>query len=383
MNTGSLPRIPFNVPALTGREQEFLEQVFRARKFSGDGPMAQRCNAWLREHFQAPGAFVTTSCTHALEMAAMLCDLGPGDEVILPSFAFSSTATAFARTGARLVFVDIDPATMNVDPACVAAAIGPATKAIVALHYGGVGCVMEALGDLAARHDIFLVEDAAQCMFARRNGRPLGSIGTFGCISFHESKNLHCGEGGALVVNDAAFIPRAEIILEKGTDRVRFKREGRGKYTWMDIGSSYVLSDLNCAFLMAQFEGGAQLTRGRLATWHAYRAALEPLHRAGKIELPPLRSGDEHNGHIAWFKARDVSQREALIEHLAAAGIMATFHYIPLHSAPAGPRFGRFAGEDRFTTRESERLLRLPIYSGFDSVERVVGCVARFFDANP
>ena len=380
MSSATSPRIPFNVPTITGNERGYIDEVFRAKKFSGDGPMSQRCNAWLRQHFNVDGAFVTTSCTHALEMAALLCDLNSGDEVILPSYAFSSTATAFARTGARLVYVDVDPVTMNIDPGSVAAAITPKTRVVVALHYAGVGCDMQTLTALASRHGLIIVEDAAQCMFASQGGRPLGTFGAFGCISFHESKNLHCGEGGALIVNDPAYIPRAEVILEKGTDRVRFKREGLGKYTWRDIGSSYVLSDLNAAFLLAQLEGGERITRARLATWNAYRTALQPLNRAGKLQLAEIPPDNAHNAHIIWIKLRELAERDALIEHLASARIMGTFHYIPLHSAPAGPKYGTFSGVDNHTTRESERILRLPIYSGFAAVERVVGCIEHFFD---
>ena len=371
--------IPFNRPTVTGKETQYLQEVFENQKFSGDGPMSQRCNQWLGEHFQAHAVFVTSSCTHALEMAALLCDLEPGDEVILPSFGFPSTATAFARAGASLVFVDVEPSTMNLDVCAVEEAIGDRTRVIVALHYGGVGCDMDSLCEIARRHDLILVEDAAQGMFSNYGHRPLGTIGTFGCISFHESKNIHCGEGGALVVNDPQFIERAEIILEKGTNRIEFRRGDAPRYRWLDIGSSYVLSELNCAFLLAQLEAGRDITLDRVRAWDEYRDRLRDAAERGPFEIPGLVQPDQHNGHIFWIKLRDQEVRDGLLAHLAARGIMATFHYVPLHSAPAGCRYGRFCGEDRFTTADSRRLLRLPLFSGFREWDRVAGAVREYF----
>lgn len=372
-------KIPFNRPVITGREIGYIEEVLGNLRFSGDGPMSERCNAWLKEHLGAHAALVTTSCTDALEMAAMLCDLKPGDEVILPSYGFSSTATAFARAGANLVFVDIEPSTMNLSVSAAEEAVSAKTRAIIALHYAGVGCSMDAICQLALKYNLHVIEDAAQGIFSSYGTRPLGTIGTFGCISFHESKNIHCGEGGALVINDPAFIERAEIILEKGTNRIKFRRGGESKYTWCDLGSSYVLSDLNCGFLLAQLEAGREITEDRLNTWEQYRGYLQDLADREVLEIPRAYEPDQHNGHIFWVKLKDADARNHLMTFLHDLNIMATFHYIPLHSAPAGPRYGRFSGQDRYTTIESQRLLRLPMYHGFRDVDRVVGAIYDYF----
>ncbi len=371
--------IPFNRPAITGAEEDYLAAVMKRGKFAAGGPFSTRCNAWLKEEFGTPDALTTTSCTHALEMAALLCDLEFGDEVILPSFAFSSTATAFARCGARLVFVDVEPATMNIDPEAVAAALTPKTRVIVALHYGGVACDMDALLALARQHGLLIVEDAAQAIFAEYRGAPCGTLGTFGCFSFHETKNLQCGEGGALLINEPQYVQRAEIIWEKGTDRTRFYRGEVDKYTWQDIGSSFVLGELNSAFLLAQLERGQEITADRLRSWRQYLKYLRPLAEQGCIEIPRVPEACRHNGHIFWIKVRDASEQADLIRYLKKRSIQSVFHYVPLHSAPAGRRLGRFVGQDRITTRDSSRLLRLPLYYGFSEAARVAEAVRAFY----
>lgn len=300
--------IPFNRPGVIGTEHEYLKSVFKRGKFGGGGPFSKRCCEWLRENYGAPAALTTTSGTHALEMAALLCDLRPGDEVILPSFAFPTTASAFVRCGASLVFVDVDPATMNIDVAAVAAAITPRTRVIIALHYAGVSCDMDSLSRLATEHGAFLVEDAAQAVFSSYKRKPCGTIGSFGCLSFHESKNIHCGEGGALVINDAEYVERAEIIWEKGTDRSRFFLGQVDKYSWQELGSSYVLSELNSAFLLAQLEEGERITADRLRSWNEYASLLQPLADSGLVEVPGIPSDCSHNGHIYWIKTRSARE---------------------------------------------------------------------------
>lgn len=377
--------IPFNKPAITGNEPALLQQVFTKNKFSGGGYFNAACNAWFTEHFGAAGALMTTSCTHALEMAALLCDLKAGDEVILPSYAFTSTATAFARCGANLVFVDCEPDTMNMDMRAVADAITPRTRVVVALHYAGVSCDMNTLRTLADKHNLKIVEDAAQALFASYHGQPCGMLGDYGCFSFHETKNLHCGEGGALVLRHAEDVEKAEILLEKGTNRMRFFRGETSKYEWVGMGSSYVPSELNAAFLLAQLQEGANITSHRLALWHHYRTLLAPLAEAGFIELPNPRAECGHNAHIFWIKLANKTQRDRLIAHLKERNIGATFHYIPLHSAPAGQQYGRFHGEDKFTTRESERLVRLPLFHSLTEAEQqlVAEAVAGFIATLP
>lgn len=370
-------QIPFNKPAITGTEQAILEDVFRHNKFSGGGEFNKQCNAWLKEHLGAAGVLMTTSCTHALEMAALLCDLQPGDEVILPSYAFTSTATAFARCGARLVFVDCDPVTMNIDPQAVEQAITPRSKVIVALHYAGVSCDMQALRRLADAHGLKIVEDAAQALFASYQNEPCGTLGDYGCFSFHETKNIHCGEGGALVLTHPDDVEKAEIMLEKGTNRMRFFRGETAKYEWVGMGSSYVPSELNAAFLLAQLRMGEAITAQRLARWELYHHLLQPLAQQGLVELPSPPEDCQHNGHIFWIKTATQTQRDGLIHALKQQGIGATFHYIPLHSAPAGAEYGEFVGTDRYTTAESGRLVRLPLYYGISEhdVETVVQAI--------
>ncbi len=375
-------RIPFNRPTLVGAEQANLDEVLSRRKFSGGGHYNAACNSWLRSHLGVRGVLMTTSCTHALEMAALLSDVQPSDEVVLPSYAFSSTATAFARCGARLKFVDCDPQTMNIDTAAVEKAITPRTKVIVALHYAGVSCNMQALQALADRHGLKIVEDAAQALFASYRGQPCGTFGDYGCYSFHETKNLHCGEGGALVLNRKEDVEKAEILLEKGTNRMRFFRGDIAKYEWVGMGSSYVPSELNTALLLAQLEANETITANRLAHWHHYREALTPLREAGLIELPKPPDDCQNNAHIFWIKLAGKTQRDELITDLKQRGIGATFHYVPLHSTPAGRKYGEFAGEDRYTSRDSDRLLRLPLFFGMADaeVEEVTSHIAGFFE---
>ena len=335
----------------------------------------------MEERFGAEKVLLTTSGTAALEMAAVLCDLKPGDEVILPSFTFSSTATAFQAMGATLVFVDIRPDTMNIDEAKIEDAITERTRVIVPVHYAGVACEMDEIVRIARKHGLIVVEDAAQGVMSTYKGRALGTIGTFGCYSFHETKNYSMGEGGALVINDPAYIERAEIIREKGTNRSLFRLGQVDKYTWVDRGSSYLQSDLNAAYLWAQLEKADEINDDRLATWHAYYEAFEPLAEAGKVELPVVPEGCVHNAHMFYLKVRDLEERTAFIEHLKQHGVMAVFHYVPLHSSPAGLKFGRFHGEDVFTTRESDRLVRLPMYYGLKKDERaqvVRGVMVKF-----
>lgn len=375
--------IDFNVPPYVGTEMDYVrEAAEKNRKICGDGPFSRKCHAWMEERFGAEKVLLTTSGTAALEMAAVLCDLKPGDEVILPSFTFSSTATAFQAMGATLVFVDIRPDTMNIDETKIEDAITERTRVIVPVHYAGVACEMDEIVRIARKHGLIVVEDAAQGVMSTYKGRALGTIGTFGCYSFHETKNYSMGEGGALVINDPAHIERAEIIREKGTNRSLFRLGQVDKYTWVDRGSSYLQSDLNAAYLWAQLERADEINEDRLATWHAYYEAFAPLAEAGRVELPVVSEGCMHNAHMFYLKVRDLEERTAFIEHLKQHGVMAVFHYVPLHSSPAGLKFGRFHGEDAYTTRESDRLVRLPMYYGLIDADRetVIRAVREFFE---
>lgn len=364
--------IDFNVPPYVGTEMDYVrEAAEKNRKICGDGPFSRKCHAWMEERFGAEKVLLTTSGTAALEMAAVLCDLKPGDEVILPSFTFSSTATAFQAMGATLVFVDIRPDTMNIDEAKIEDAITERTRVIVPVHYAGVACEMDEIVRIARKHGLIVVEDAAQGVMSTYKGRALGTIGAFGCYSFHETKNYSMGEGGALVINDPAYIERAEIIREKGTNRSLFRLGQVDKYTWVDRGSSYLQSDLNAAYLWAQLERADEINEDRLVTWHAYYEAFAPLAEAGRVELPVVPEGCVHNAHMFYLKVRDLEERTAFIEHLKQHGVMAVFHYVPLHSSPAGLKFGRFHGEDVYTTRESDRLVRLPMYYGLSEDDRL------------
>lgn len=374
-------RIPFNVPPRVGSEERFIAQAIESHKICGDGQFTKRCNAWLEERFQVQKVLLTTSGTTALDMAALLCDLNPGDEVILPSYTFSSTATAFVLAGAKLVFVDIRPDTMNIDESKIEAAVTDKTKVIVPMHYAGVACDMDVIMDIAKRYHLKVVEDAAQGVMSTYKGRPLGTIGDFGCYSFHETKNYSMGEGGALLINDPAYNERAEILREKGTNRSKFFRGQVDKYTWIDFGDSYLPSELNAAYLWAQLEKADEIHENRMETWNTYYKAFQPLAEAGKLELPFLPADCAHNAHMFYVKLKDLEERTRFISYLKDRGVSSVFHYVPLHSAPAGIKYGRFDGEDVYTTAESNRLVRLPIYYGMKAsdVDAAVNAVFSFF----
>ena len=376
-----MARIPFNIPPYVGTEESYLHEVIEARKICGDGKMTARCNRWIEETTGCAKALLTSSGSTGLDMAAILCGIRPGDEVIMPSFTFSSTANAFVLRGAVIVFVDIHPNTMNLDESKLEAAITEKTRVIVPMHYAGVACEMDAILDIARRHGLYVVEDAAQGVMSRYKGRALGSIGDLGCFSFHETKNYSMGEGGALLINDARFIEEAEIIREKGTDRSRFLRGQVDKYTWVDMGSSYLPSELNAAYLMAQLDVADEINDARLACWNHYHESFMALAAEERIELPYVPPECEHNAHMYYIKVKNLAERTEMIAHLNRADIGAVFHYVPLHSAPAGLRFGRFSGRDEYTTRESDRLLRLPMYYGLtlSDVDRVVEAVYDFY----
>lgn len=373
--------IVFNVPPYVGKEMDYMKQAVENRKICGDGPFTKKCNAWLEERFHAQKALLTTSGTTALDMAMLLCDLKPGDEVILPSYTFSSTATAAVLAGAKLVFVDIRPDTMNIDETKIEEAITSKTKVIVAMHYAGVACEMDTIMDIAHRHGLMVVEDAAQGVMSSYKGKPLGTIGDFGCYSFHETKNYSMGEGGALIINNPAYNERAEVLREKGTNRSKFFRGQVDKYTWVDFGDSYLPSELNAAYLYAQLEMADQINENRLDSWNRYNQAFRSLKQAGKAELPTIPEGCVHNAHMYYLKCKNLQERTALISYLKEQGILAVFHYVPLHSAPAGLKFGRFQGEDRYTTLESERLVRLPMYYGMtrEDQDKVIREVMAFY----
>lgn len=374
--------IQFNVPPYVGTELGYVrEAVEDNRKICGDGPFTRRCSQWMEERFGAHKVLLTTSGTTALEMAALLCDIRPGDEVILPSFTFSTTATAFVLVGARLVFVDVRPDTMNIDETKIEAAITERTRVIVPVHYAGVACEMDAIMDIARRHGLLVVEDAAQGVMSTYKGRALGTIGDFGCYSFHETKNYSMGEGGAIVINDERYVERAEIIREKGTNRQRFLRGQVDKYTWEEYGSSYLPSDMNAAYLWGQLECADKINDDRLASWAAYREGLAPLAEQGLVELPVVPEGCAHNAHMFYLKCRSLEERGTLIAYLKEHGVSAVFHYVPLHSSPAGLRYGRFDGEDVHTTADSDRLVRLPMYYGLSQEDRdlVISLVREFY----
>ncbi len=354
--------IPFNVPPHIGTEERYISQAIANNKICGDGEFTKKCSEWLEKHTNTSRAFLTTSCTSALEMAAHLLDLKPGDEVIMPSYTFVSTADAFVLKGAVPVLVDIRPDTMNMDEKKIETAITPKTKAIVVVHYAGVACEMDYILDIAGRYNLKVVEDAAQGMMSTYKGQALGTIGDFGCYSFHETKNYSMGEGGAILLKNPEYIEKAEIIREKGTNRSKFFRGQIDKYTWVDYGSSFLPSELNAAYLWAQLEVADCINDKRLKLWNMYYKELEPLCEKGKVELPTIPEGCMHNAHMFYIKAKDLDERTRLIKHLKNRGILAVFHYVPLHSSPAGIKFGRFNGGDIYTTVESERLLRLPMY---------------------
>ena len=356
--------ISFNVPPFIGTELDYVKQAIDAHKICGDGQFTKKCHAYLEERFGAQKVLLTTSGTTALEMAALLCKLGKGDEVIVPSFTFSSTATAIVLTGATPVFVDIRPDTMNIDETKIEDAITENTRAIMVVHYAGVACEMDTIMDIAARHKLKVIEDAAQGVMSYYKGRALGTIGDFGCYSFHETKNYSMGEGGALLIRNPEDNDAAEILREKGTNRARFFRGQVDKYTWVDYGSSYLPSDMNAAYLWAQLQEADRINDNRLSIWNTYSEAFAPLAASGRIEVPTVPEECVHNAHMYYLKLRDLADRTAFIQYLKDKGIIAVFHYVPLHSAPAGLKFGRFHGEDRYTTSESDRLVRLPLYYG-------------------
>lgn len=354
---------PFNIPPLVEKSFEYMRRAAcDNHKICGDGQFTKKCCEWMEKHFHAQRVLLTTSCTHALELAAMLCNIQPGDEVIMPSYTFVSTANAFVLRGAKIVFADIRPDTMNIDETLIEDAITPKTKVIVPVHYAGVSCEMDAIMDIARRHGLLVVEDAAQGVMGTYKGQALGTIGDFGCYSFHETKNYSMGEGGALLINRPDFIERAEILREKGTNRSRFLRGQVDKYTWVDIGSSYLPSELNAAYLYAQLEIADAINNDRLKSWNAYMDALLPLHKKERLDLPTVPEGCVHNAHMFYIKVKDLEHRTQLIQCLKDHGINTAFHYVPLHSAEAGGKYARFHGDDKFTTRESNRLLRLPMY---------------------
>lgn len=358
--------IDFNRPALTGKEFDYIRDAAQRGKLCGDGEYTKRCSRWMQENFHVKHVMLTTSCTHALEMAAYLSDIQPGDEVIMPSYTFVSTADAFVLRGARIVFVDIRPDTMNIDEDLIEPAITEKTKAIVVVHYAGVSCEMDKILQIAHKYGLKVVEDAAQGVNAYYKGKALGTIGDFGCYSFHETKNYTMGEGGAILFDKDEYQEKAEILREKGTDRSKFFRGQVDKYRWMDYGSSYLPSELNAAYLYAQLEVCDQIQDKRMEIWNYYHRELEALEKEGKITRPVIPEGCIHNAHMYYLKVRDMEVRTKLIHYLREKGICSVFHYIPLHTAPAGKKFGRFAGEDRYTTKESERLLRLPMFYNLD-----------------
>ena len=373
--------IPFNMPPYVGKENAYIKKAIENHKICGDGEFTKKCSAWIEEKTGTKKALLTTSCTHALEMAALLLDIKPGDEVIMPSFTFVSTADAFVLRGAKAVFVDIRPDTMNINEELIESAITEKTKAIVPVHYAGVACEMDRIMEIAAKYGLAVVEDAAQGVMSSYKGRALGTIGDFGCYSFHETKNYSMGEGGALLIRDNSRIEDAEIIREKGTNRSKFFRGQIDKYTWVNWGSSYLPSDMNAAYLWAQLEKAEEINEDRLNSWGEYYNGLKELADEGKIELPYIPDGCVHNAHMFYIKAKDLEERTSLIKYLKENEINTVFHYIPLHSAPAGMKFGRFSGEDVYTTKESERLLRLPMYYHLTKEDRdkVIDKIREFY----
>lgn len=372
--------IDFNRPAFVGSEMEYIQDAIHRGMLCGDGIYTKKCSQWMEKEFDVSRVMLTTSCTHALEMAAFLCDIQPGDEVIMPSYTFVSTADAFVLRGAKIVFVDICPDTMNLDEKLIEQAITPKTKVIVPVHYAGVACEMDTIMDIAHRHGLKVVEDAAQGVDACYKGKALGTIGDFGCYSFHETKNFTMGEGGALLFQKEEYLEKAEILREKGTDRSKFFRGQVDKYRWMDYGSSYLPSELNAAYLYAQLEAKDKIQKKRMEIYEYYHRNLADLAAEGKVEQPYVPQECEHNAHMYYLKVKDMKVRTRLLAYLRENGICSVFHYVPLHSAPAGQKFGRFAGEDVYTTKESERLLRLPMFYNLDmeDVKRIVDVIHKF-----
>ena len=373
--------IRFNVPPFTGKEMDYIKKAVENQKICGDGEFTKKCNEWLENKTGTTKALLTTSCTHATEMAAILSNIKPGDEVIMPSYTFVSTADAFVLRGAKAVFVDVRPDTMNIDENLIEDAITDKTKAIVPVHYAGVSCEMDKIMEIAKNHNLMVIEDAAQGIMSEYKGKALGTFGEYGCFSFHETKNFSMGEGGALLIRDKENIEHAEIVREKGTNRAKFFRGQIDKYTWVDAGSSYLPSELNAAYLYAQLELAGEITADRMHTWNMYYDAFEELENKERIERPFVPTDCKHNAHMFYLKCKDLEERTAFIKFLGENGILAVFHYIPLHGAPAGKMFGRFDGEDVYTTKESERLVRLPLYYGLkeEETEYIIGKVKEFY----
>ncbi len=362
--------VPFNIPPCVGDEYEYVRQAILSHKISGDGSFTKKCHTWMEKRFQVQKVLLTTSGTTALDMALLLCNLQPGDEVILPSYTFSSTATAAVMVGARLVFVDVRPDTMNMDETKVEAAITDRTKVIIVMHYAGVACEMDYIMRLAKKYQLLVVEDAAQGVMSTYKGKALGTIGDFGCYSFHETKNFSMGEGGALLINNPIYNERAEILREKGTNRSQFYHGQVDKYTWVDKGDSFLPSELNAAYLWAQLLRADDITENRRRTWFAYRTAFQDFVKSERIDWQTIPESCKHNAHMFYLKLHDFNDRCSFINHMREHEVECVFHYIPLHSSPAGMRFGRFSGEDRFTTHESERLVRLPLYYGMEEPDQ-------------
>lgn len=374
--------IPFNAPPVVGTELDYMQAAMGSGKLCGDGGFTRRCQQWLEQNFGSHKVLLTPSCTASLEMAALLLDIQPGDEVIMPSFTFVSTANAFVLRGAKAVFVDVRPDTMNIDETKIEAAITEKTRVIVPVHYAGVACEMDTIMALAKKYNLYVVEDAAQGVMSTYKGKALGSIGHIGCYSFHETKNYTAGgEGGATLINDPTLIERAEIIREKGTNRSQFFRGQVDKYTWRDIGSSYLMADLQAAYLWAQLEAAQEINHRRLALWNNYYSAFKGLADKGRIALPTIPADCVHNAHMFYIKLNDVEDRTRFISYLKEAEIMAVFHYIPLHACPAGEKFGEFHGEDRYTTKESDRLVRLPMFYNMTDVTQrtVINTILSYF----
>lgn len=373
--------ISFNVPPYVGVEEKYVKEAIRNHKICGDGEFTRKCSTWFEEKTKSKKVLLTTSCTHATEMAALLSDIHRGDEVIMLSFTFVSTADAFVLRGAIPVFVDIRPDTMNIDENLIEAAITDKTRAIVPVHYAGVGCEMDKIMQIANKYHLLVIEDAAQGVLSKYKGKYLGTIGDYGCYSFHETKNYSMGEGGAILIRDAKNIEEAEIIREKGTNRSKFFRGQIDKYTWVSAGSSYLPSELNAAYLYGQLENAQLIFDSRMNAWNMYAECLKDLADAGYIELPTIPKECEHNAHMFYIKCKDLAERTKLIDFLKEKGVNSVFHYIPLHSSPAGMKYGRFHGEDNYTTQESERLLRLPMYYNIqrNDINYVGSCVKQFY----
>ena len=372
----------FNVPPFVGTEFKYMQEAVENHKICGDGPFTEKCDKWMEKRFNASKVMLTTSGSSALDMAALLCGIKPGDEVILPSFTFSSTANSFVLAGATLVFVDIRPDTMNIDENKIESAITEKTKVICPVHYAGVACEMDTIMSIAKKYNLIVVEDAAQAVMSSYKGKACGTIGDFGCYSFHETKNYSMGEGGAIVINNAAYIEKAEILREKGTNRSQFFRGQVAKYNWVDFGDSYLQSDLNAAYLWAQLEVAEEINNNRLDTWNAYRESLKTLEEKGLIELPVIPDECVHNAHMFYIKCKDLETRQAYIKYMKENDILCVFHYVPLHSAPAGLKFGRFDGMDEHTTPDSDRLVRLPMYYNIDKkdLQKVIDKTIAFFE---